>query len=196
MSKINLEKALEKESADFQGQVIILRPAFIYGPGNFSVWHEALRLVRDRKMLLIGDGDAPLPLIYAEDLARFVSQLLNEPSLKSSFDIYVVASSEPTTMKQIFYFIADYLHVKRPRAIPGWPLSLAAFALSFFPEKLKFGRCKLLTKARLSQYSKGYDLSGLMTPSPLGFVASTNFREGLSKMLDDYKKSTALFEQA
>lgn len=187
-SKINLEKELEKESNTFDGRIVILRPAFIYGPGNYAIWQDALKLVKNEKMVLIGDGNASLPLTYCEDIARFVLLLLNRPIQNRGVDIYLLASHEPTTMKQVFYFISDYLGVKRPRHMPCWPLSIAASIVGFLPKKLRFGRLKLLTKDRVLQYSKGYDLSDLINPPPLGFVAGTKYKEGLSCMLDEYKK--------
>jgi nucleoside-diphosphate-sugar epimerase len=187
-SKINLEKELERASNTFDGRIGIIRPAFIYGPGNFVVWQDALGLIKKGKMVLIGDGDVPLPLIYAEDMARFVLLLLNRPIEDAGIDIYVLASHEPTTMKQVFHFIADYLGVKRPRHVPYWPLSIAASIVGIIPPPLRFGRLKLLTKNRVAQYSKGYDLSTFIDPPPLGFVAGTKYTEGLSNMLDEYKK--------
>lgn len=187
-SKINLEKELEKESHIFDGRIDIIRPGFIYGPGNFSVWQDALQLTQKGKMVLIGDGQAPLPLIYAEDIARFILLLLSRSVEKTGIGIYVLASHEPTTMQEVFYFIADYLGVKRPRHVPYWPLSVAASIVGGLPPLLRLGRLKLLTKPRVLQYSKGYDLSNLINPSPLGFVPETKYKEGLSSMLDEYKK--------
>jgi nucleoside-diphosphate-sugar epimerase len=195
-SKIDLEKALERESKCFNGEIIVLRPAFIYGPGNFAVWHDALRLVRRGKMILIADGNARLPLIYAEDIARFVWVLLRRPLAGASFRIHIVANPEPTTMKQVFDFIADYWGVKRPRKIPCWPLTVAASVAALLPERLRVGRLRLLTKARVLQYSKGYDLSQVITPPSLGFSPETGYREGLVKMLDDYTHSVLTREKS
>lgn len=191
-SKINAEKALQIESATFQGQLSIIRPAFIYGPGNFSVWQDALKLVKQEKMVIIGDGNISLPLIYADDIANFILRLLDQPADKPTFDIYILASPEPTTLRQVFYFMADYLGVKPPRHMPYLPLSLAASVVAFLPEKLRVGRLKLLTKARVQQYSRGYDLSGIFNPPPLGFVPPTSYQVGLAKMLDHYQRCQAV----
>ena len=174
----------------------IIRPAFIYGPGNFSVWQDALKLLKQRKMVLIGKGDAILPLICADDIAQFILLLLNQAVGKPTFDIYVLASHESTSMKQVFYFMADYLGLKRPRHIPHLPLSIAAAIIGLIPEKLKTNRLKLLTKARVLQYSKGYDLSGVINPPALGFIADTSYLEGLKKMLDEYKKYFLAFVES
>jgi len=192
LSKINLEKMLEKESNAFDGRIVIIRPAFIYGPGNFSVWQDTLKLIKKGKMVLIGGGNAPLPLTYCEDIARFILLLLNRPIENTGVEIYVLASHEPTTIKEVFYFIADYLGVKRPRHVPYWSLSIAASMIGFLPKKLRRGRLKFLTKARVLQYSKGYDLSNLINPPPLGFVSGITYKEGLTHMLDEYKKTDKL----
>ena len=84
--------------------------------------------------------------------------------------------------------MADYLGVKRPGHVPYWPVSIAASMVGFLPRELRWGRLKFLTKARVLQYSRGYDLSRVINPPPLGFMAGTRYKEGLSKMLDEYKK--------
>lgn len=188
-SKIRLEKELEKRSRNFQGDIAILRPAFIYGPDHLPVWKEALELVREGKMMLLGKGNAGLPLISAEEIARFILLWLEQPLKEEKFHIYVLSSSEKTTMKQVFNFVADSLGVKRPRRVPAWPLFCAAAFLDLLPEKMKWGRMRLLTKTRVRQYSRGYDLSGAIHPPPLGFVAATRYQEGLTQMLDVYKKA-------
>jgi nucleoside-diphosphate-sugar epimerase len=185
-SKIDAEKELLRLQPNYRGALDILRPAFIYGPGNFAVWKDGLGLVRQGKMKLIGDGQAPLPLIYAEDIARLVLALLRRPAPGPVWAIRVLASPEPTSFKDVFDFIADYLAVPRPKRVPQWAVSLTANLASLLPEPLRLGRLKLLTRARALQYSRGYDLSGVLDPDFLGQVPLTGYRTGLPRMLDDY----------
>lgn len=189
-SKIELEKELKKASQHFQGDIAIIRPAFIYGPDHVAVWKEALDLVAQGKMKLIGKGDAKLPLVAAEDIASFILTGLGQNG-GGKFQIHVLANPEPTTMKQVFDFIADQLQAKRPQSIPAWPLSFAAALLSLLPESLKPGRLKLLTKTRVEQYSKGYDLSGVISPA-FSAIATLRFEEGMAKMLAVYQRRSRL----
>ena len=53
---------------------------------------------------------------------------------------------------------------------------------------LRRGRLRLLTKARVQQYTRGYDLSGVMELPPLGFIPATGHRAGLAAMLDDFRQ--------
>src|SRR5262249_35924223 len=181
-SKISCEKALQEASQQYPGEVSVLRPAFIYGPGNYAVWGGAFRLVRQGKMWLIGGGDVPLPLIYGGDIARFLVHLFSRPPGRG-FPIHVLPTPHPTSRRRRFDVIADRLRARRPRSVPCWLLQVGAMVAAMLPRSLRRGRLKLLTRARVQQYSRGYDLSGVLNPPPLGFTPPTGYREGLTHML-------------
>jgi UDP-glucose 4-epimerase len=185
-SKIEAEKGLLAARSSYDGHLAIVRPAFIYGPGNYAVWAEPFRLAKEGKFVLIGDGRAPFPLIYAEDLAQYVLALVRGPRFDSPYDIHIVANREPTTLKDIFEFVADYLGVRGPRKIPYSLMRLGAMVASSIPARLRVGSLELLTPARVTQYSRGYDLSKVLEHPMLDEIAMTSYRLGLSRMLDDY----------
>jgi hypothetical protein len=97
-----------------------------------------------------------------------------------------VANREPTTIKDIFEFIADYLEVRDPREVPYSLLRLGAMTASCVPPRLRVGALKLLTPDRVKQYSHGYDLSRVLDHPLLDEISMTSYRIGLSRMLDDY----------
>jgi nucleoside-diphosphate-sugar epimerase len=187
-SKIESERALLRMRTAYGGHLAIVRPAFIYGPGNYAVWKEALRLATEGKMVLIGDGRAALPLIYADDLARYVLALIRGPKFDPPFDIHVVANREPTSIKDVFEFVADYLGADHPRKVPYSLVRLGAMMASRIPESLRVGPLKLLTPARVMQYSRGYDLSRVLDHPMLDEISMTSYSLGLCRMLDDYMK--------
>jgi nucleoside-diphosphate-sugar epimerase len=191
VSKIEMERALRREAEGFPGQVRVLRPSFIYGPGNFAAWEDAFALLEKRKMRLPGDGHALLPLIYAEDLAAFVQQVLVEIQSRPHYGMHVVSSPQRTTMADVFDHLADALGVARPRRVSASLLEAAARVVDRLPGALRRGRLRLLTRARVRQYTRGYDLSGVLDPPPLGFVAPTDYRVGLGRMVEDYRRRRA-----
>ena len=190
-SKIAAEKALLTARASFSGHLAIVRPAFIYGPGNYAVWADPLRLAKDGKVVLIGDGRVPFPLIYAEDLAHYVLALIRGPRFDPPYDIHIVANREPTTLKDVFEFIANYLEAPSPRKVPYPLMRLGATIASSIPEQLRFGPLKLLTPARVTQYSRGYDLTKVLDHPLLEKLTMISHRVGLSRMLEDYMTNVA-----
>jgi nucleoside-diphosphate-sugar epimerase len=194
-SKIDAEKALRARASSFPGQVAILRPAFIYGPGNYAVWRDGLSLLRQGKITLIGSGRAPLPLIYVDDIARFVAVLLKRPVAGPECRMHILSNPEPTTIGAVFDFLADLLGVKRPARAPYLLVRLACEMVSLLPGRLRQGRLALLTRARVAQYSQGYDLSGTISPEFLDSVPLTSWKVGLTRMVEDYLGSD-LFRSA
>ncbi len=190
-SKVAMELALKRASPTYSGTIIVLRPAFVYGPGNYSVWAEALDLLTRSKMVLLDGGKALFPLIYSEDIARFILHLLNISFESRSYHRFILASPDRTVMRDVFDFLADELGVQRPKTFPSYIAKILAVLTAAIPAKMRSGRVKLLTRARVDQYSKGYNLSAaLQPPPPLGFVCDTDFRLGFKAMLEDYRNSS------
>jgi nucleoside-diphosphate-sugar epimerase len=185
-SKIAAEKMLLEMRREFAGELAILRLAYVYGPGNFVVWRQPLGLLEQGKLRLIGHRATPLPLIYADDIGRFVSALLNGRAPHKEHGIHVIANPEPTTLRGTFEFAADYLGVPPPGSVPLWAARLGATLMSAVPQRYRRGRLDLLTRARVSQFSRGYDLSGVLDTRMLEEIELTDSEHGLEQMLADY----------
>jgi nucleoside-diphosphate-sugar epimerase len=187
-SKINAERRLMDLSSSFRGHLAVIRPAFIYGPGNYAVWREPLELTLKGKMRLLDGGRALLPLIYAEDIGRYVVALLGQPVPNERYDLHILSNPQRTTMGDVFGVIASHLGVAHPGSIPSLPMRAVANMLQPLPLWIRLGRLKLLTPARVQQYSQGYDLSGVLTRPLLMQMQMTDYREGLARMLDDFTR--------
>src|SRR6266403_5719513 len=185
-SKIAAEQFVFATRGAFPGHLAIIRPGFVYGPWAMGVWRTPLRLVTGGQMALIGGGEVGLPLAYADDIAAYVIALLRGPRYQAPYDVHVVANPEATTIAEVFKFIADYMDVPSPRYVPSWPLAIGATVCERLPESMRIGPLAMLTRARLRQYSMGYDLSGVLDHPLLSQVPMTSYRVGLSRMLDEY----------
>jgi 2-alkyl-3-oxoalkanoate reductase len=185
-SKIAAEQCVLAARDTFPGHLAVIRPGFVYGPGAIGVWREPLRLALRGQMALIGGGRVGLPLAYADDIAAYVVALLRGARYTPPYDIHVVANPEPTTIADVFKFVADYLDAPRPRYVPRWPLAIGVAICDLLPKSLRIGPLAMLTRARLRQYSMGYDLSGVLDHPLLTQIPMTSYRVGLSRMLDEY----------
>jgi nucleoside-diphosphate-sugar epimerase len=193
-SKIDAERFLMSRAASFQGHLAVIRPAFIYGPGNYAVWWEPLELTRAGRMRLLNGGKALLPLIYAEDIGRYVVGLLRTGGPAGTYDLHIVANPQPTSMRDVFDYIADEMGVARPRSVPALPLLVAANCIRWWPAHRRPGRLKLLTPARVLQYSRGYDLSQVLDLPRLSSIEMTDYHAGIQAMLHDFPGSVQAAE--
>ena len=182
MSKVAAERLLHARASEFPGNMSIVRPGFIYGPGSLSVWQEALQLLTAGRMMLIGAGQANLPLAHADDVAAYIIDLLKRPATDKKCEVHVVANPEPAPMKSVFDLLADCLGVSRPRSMPLALAIGAAYVADLLPPVLRRGRLAILTKMRVRQYSRGFDIAGLLPV--LAKVSHAPWRGGLSTMAE------------
>lgn len=185
-SKIAAEQMLRQMRARYRGELAILRLAYVYGPGNLAVWNRPLRLLRDGKFRLIGSGAAPFPLIYADDIGKYILALLQAGNAGGHDGVHILASLQQTTLRHVFDFAADCLRVRHPASVPVWIAQAGAAIAGTMPRSLRSGRFAMLTRARVQQFSRGYDLSAVLDRQMLGALEMMDYREGLQRMLADY----------
>ncbi len=163
-SKVAAERLLLDMRRSYSGELSILRLAYVYGPGNFAVWRRPLAFLEQGTLRLLNDGSAPFPLIYADDIGSCVVALLNGQLSRGHDGVHILASLQPTTLRSVFDFIADYLEIARARSAPLWVAQLGASAVTFVPRRFRVGRLEMLTRARVQQFSRGYDLTRVLQP--------------------------------
>lgn len=94
-NKIAAEKILQK----LVPNAYILRPPYLYGPGN-NVYREAFVFdcaMQDRKFYLPKDGTMKLQFFHTEDLCKFMDIILEE---KPETHIFNVGNKETVTIKE------------------------------------------------------------------------------------------------
>ena len=67
-TKLRAEAEVRRVEAEHSLDVVILRPATVYGPGSSDVVGEIARAMRARNMLLVGGGRAVAGLCYVDNL--------------------------------------------------------------------------------------------------------------------------------
>lgn len=78
-------------------QAYILRPPYLYGPGN-NVYREAFVFdcaLQERPFYLPGDGSMPLQFFYIEDLCRLIERILD---MRPAKHIYNTGNPEPISV--------------------------------------------------------------------------------------------------
>lgn len=95
IDKIAAEKALLSRRPD----AYILRPPYLYGPGN-EVYREAFVFEcaeKERAFFLPGNGDMPLQFFHVRDLCRVMEAILRDPPEEHIFN---VGNPEAVTIRQ------------------------------------------------------------------------------------------------
>jgi nucleoside-diphosphate-sugar epimerase len=125
-SKLAGERLLERMIRERAAPVTIVRPGWIYGPGDRASFGRLAAKVASGRMLVIGDGSNHLPLIYVRDVARGI--LLAAEAEQAVGRSYLLVNDEPVTQRDFLDAIAAELGVPAPKRHMPYRLALAAGA--------------------------------------------------------------------
>lgn len=130
-SKVMGERLLQQMIVDRGAPVTIVRPGWVYGPGDTASFARFASMVQHQKMILMGSGNNHVPLIYVGDVARGI--LLASETAQAAGRTYLLVSDERVTQREYLGAIARELGVRAPtRRIPyRLALTLGSLAEQF-----------------------------------------------------------------
>lgn len=161
---------------------VILRPGFIYGPGDRHVLPRIIEKLRAGKMKLIGDGRKLLNNTYVGNLVEAV--LLALESDQAMGETFNIRDARLVDRVEFVGAVADYLGCPRPKHVP---LGVARFATAIVETAAKAtGRktAPLLTRARLKFLTLNLDYSIEKARRVLGYQGSLDFQQGMKEALE------------
>jgi 2-alkyl-3-oxoalkanoate reductase len=116
-SKVAGERLLERLIPDQRVPVTIVRPGWVYGPGDRASFARLARRIESGQMVMIGSGENHLPLVYVRDAARGI--LLASEAAGVEGRSYLLVNDEPVTQRGFLTAIAAELDAPVPtRRIP------------------------------------------------------------------------------
>ncbi len=92
---------------------VIIRPGFLYGPGNRAMQSHLAPALADTTMHILGDGRNEIGLIYVEDAVRAI--VLAGRSREAAGRILIAGGTERITQQQYFDALADGFGLPRVR---------------------------------------------------------------------------------
>lgn len=166
----------------------IVRPAFVYGPGD-SRKLSLFRAVARRRFVLVDRGSSRLHPIYAGDLVEgLLSAAAHSPG---KAEIYILAGPRPVTVRKLVETIAWALAVPAPAfSAPKCVLmpmagtaELAARLLHIEP---------ILTRSRVDLLSANYAYCTDKARRELGFRALVDLPTGVKSTAEWYREKGLL----
>lgn len=163
---------------------VILRPVFIYGPGNRVLVRNFSRLLARKRLFVVGPGNNRISTAYIDESAEAV--VLAGLHAKAHGRVYDVASDEVVTQAEFLNSTADALGMPRPtRHIPArlaftaaWAADMAARLPGVEPP---------FTRAMIDLMSADQVVDAGRLREELGWVHRTRFAEGMRRMRDWYR---------
>ena len=165
-------------------EIVIIRPSWIYGPGDLKSI-GLFRLIQSGRFILIGDGKNLHHPVYIDDIIQGLYQCAIKTVNNS--EIFILGGKEIATTHQLVSKIACLLFVTLPRI--RVPLGLARFFAIGIGSLCVAGGLKFpVTKDRLEFFclNRAYNIS--KAQNLLGYEPATSLDQGLESTVMWYKK--------
>ncbi len=185
-TKLEAEQTVWQAAQRTALEVVILRPATVYGPGSREVVGELASALRAGHMILIGGGGAVAGLTYVGNLAD--AALLTLGSSRAVGQAFNVTDGLGVTWRQFLDDLADGLGARRARwNLPYRTASALAFSLEHGYRLLRrasgLSAPALLSRQAVHVLGRPQDFSNRKAREVLGWEPRVDYPAGLAATL-------------
>jgi nucleoside-diphosphate-sugar epimerase len=185
-TKLDAEHEVRRIHSTTSLEVVILRPATVYGPGSKEVIGEIARAIKGRHMLLIDAGRATAGLCYVENLLDAAVIALRHAAAPGQ--TFNVSDGLDVTWRQLVDDLAVGLGAPRVRlSIPYWLAIAIGFTLEQGYRSLRratgLSAPALLSRQAVQVLGRDQDFSNRKLRETLGWEPRVGYTDGLDATL-------------
>ncbi len=183
-SKWAAERRMAEESPKRQPEIVIIRPAGIYGPGDLR-FLKLFRSIQRGHFVMLGSGTTWFHPVYIDDLVH--GFLLAGARPEAVGDMFCITSSEYLTLNEFVGRIAHVLGVPAPRwHLPVWPFVAAGAVCEAVCVPL--GIRPPLYRRRVDFFTHHRAFTSAKATRLLGYQARVDLTEGLRRTAEWYAR--------
>jgi dihydroflavonol-4-reductase len=183
LTKAEAEKLALRFYSDNGLPVVVIRPEFIYGPGDRHTF-GLFKTIQQHAFILIDGGRAFWHPTYIDDLTYGFQCALENPGAIGQ--VYIIAGDRYISIHDLSQIIADGLGVSRPRAsIPRNLAFIMANAIQYVGDAFKLD--PPLTVPRVRTLCRSGGCSTAKATKEIGYKPQVTLEAGIQKTIDWYK---------
>lgn len=155
--------------------VTIIRPAYVYGPGDPRII-KMIQLIKNKKFMMVGDGKNLRHPVYIGDLIRSFKLCIKTD--KSTGQVYIIAGEKAVPLSEMVDKIAEAVDVKPPSlSIPVWLAKSASNVLE--PVFKIINKEPPISHRRLGFFLNSYEYDISKAQRDFGYNPEFGLEEGL-----------------
>jgi nucleoside-diphosphate-sugar epimerase len=186
-SKVESEQLALQLAREYKLPVTVLRPGFIYGPGDRTVLPKLLEALRNRRLRYLGSSARAMNTIFVGNLVDAMFLAVEKPAAIGQ--VFNLTDGEAVSKKRFIEALADGVGVPRPRPFPV-PLWIARPLARWLERRaIRSGATEapLLTQARIKFLGLNLDFSIEKARRELGYRPRFTFDAGMRETVAWYK---------
>jgi nucleoside-diphosphate-sugar epimerase len=181
-TKAEAEIVIERHVREHGLPAIVLRPGFIYGPGDRHALPRLIEKIQANKMKFLGRGDRLLNNTSVENLCDAILLAMEKPDVFG--ETFIIRDERLVTREEFVHTIADYLGKPHPRHVPEWLGRLIVGPIETIARLKAQETPPLLTRAQIKFLTVNLDFSIAKAKKLLGYRPRVDFQDGIIAALD------------
>lgn len=163
-------------------EVVVIRPAQVYGPGDVS---KAKFYKMVKKRILINPGKTLKHLIYIDDLSEAFRLAMLKEDING--EVFTIAGNTITPLKDLILIVGKALGVQKPKLyIPSTPIVVLATVVETVFNAI--GKKPPIFRRSMDFFRKSVSFSSNKAQTVLEFQSKTSVDDGVKATADWYKK--------
>lgn len=164
-------------------ELVITRPAFVYGPGDTHKL-SLFRAIAARKMILVNGGRSRLHPVFVTDAVDGL--LAATERAPGRGEVYIIAGEQPASTRELHHLIAESVGVSETTCSLPSNLLLGVAAVAEVIGKAA-GKEPPLTRSKVKLFSENYAYKIDKAVSELQFKPRVSLSDGIARTVDWYK---------
>jgi len=188
-TKAEAEMVIHRHVREHGLPAVILRPGFIYGPGDRHALKRIVEKIQAGKMKFLGRGDRLLNNTAVDNLCDAILLAMEKPDVLG--ETFNIRDERLVTREEFINTVADYLGKPRPGRAPEWLGRLIVGPVERIARLTGRETPPLLTRAQIKFLTLNLDFSIAKAKRMLGYRPRVDFRDGIVAALDHEIGKTA-----
>lgn len=194
-TKAEAELVVNRHIREHGLPAVVLRPGFIYGPGDRHALQRIVDKIQAGKMKFIGPGDKLLNNTSVENLCDAILLAMERPGIVG--ETFNIRDERLVTREEFINTVADYLNKRHPRHVPEFVGRMLVGPIESIARLRGRETPPLLTRAQIKFMTLNLNFSIAKAKRMLGYRPRVDFRDGIIEALDyTTGKQTKLREPA
>jgi 2-alkyl-3-oxoalkanoate reductase len=185
-AKIESERLVRSFADEGRVETVVLRPGFVYGPGDRQFLPRLLDSLATRRFVYVGDGSKLLNIVYIDDLAR--AALLAADTELAAGEAFNLTDGTETSLREFVTSICEQTGLPAPtrrlRPSVAWALT---YTLEAVAKARRAKEAPRLNRARMKFLYYNQHFSIEKARRDLGFEPRFTYREGLPPTLESFR---------
>jgi nucleoside-diphosphate-sugar epimerase len=181
-TKAEAEMVINRHVREHGLPAVILRPGFIYGPGDRHAMKRIIEKIEAGKMKFLGRGDRVLNNTSVDNLCDAILLAMEKPGILG--ETFNIRDERLVTREEFVHAVADFLGKPHPRHAPEWLGRLIVGPIETIARLRGQEMPPMLTRAQIKFMTLNLDFSIAKAKRELDYRPRVDFRDGIIPALE------------